>query len=132
MAVVRINAIEVPEGMGERIEMMFSKRLGAVDKEPGFLGFELLRPTGENERRYFVVTHWESAQDFENWVNSENFQHGHRGTGGPDQQGHRGTGGPEQQGHRGTGGPEQQHSAPVSTGAELLSFDVVLSSTPGQ
>ena len=107
--------------MGERIEMMFSKRLGAVDKEPGFLGFELLRPTGENERRYFVVTHWESAQDFENWVNSENFQHGHRGTGGP-----------EQQGHRGTGGPEQQHSAPVSTGAELLSFDVVLSSTPGQ
>ena len=107
--------------MGERIEMMFSKRLGAVDKEPGFLGFELLRPTGENERRYFVVTHWESAQDFENWVNSENFQHGHRGTGGPDQQG-----------HRGTGGPEQQHSAPVSTGAELLSFDVVLSSTPGQ
>ncbi|MCB0991505.1 MAG: antibiotic biosynthesis monooxygenase [Acidimicrobiales bacterium] len=110
MAVVRINAIEVPEGMGERIEMMFSKRLGAVDKEPGFLGFELLRPTGENERRYFVVTHWESAQDFENWVNSENFQHGHRGT----------------------GGPEQQHSAPVSTGAELLSFDVVLSSTPGQ
>ena len=118
--------------MGERIEMMFSKRLGAVDKEPGFLGFELLRPTSESERRYFVVTHWESAQDFENWVNSENFQHGHRGTGGPDQQGHRGTGGPEQQGHRGTGGPEQQHSAPVSTGAELLSFDVVLSSTPGQ
>ncbi|MCP4958256.1 MAG: antibiotic biosynthesis monooxygenase [Actinomycetia bacterium] len=107
MAVVRINAIEVPEGMGERIEQMFAKRLGTVDQEPGFLGFELLRPSGENERRYYVVTRWETDEAFDNWVNSENFQHGHRGAEGAGQQG-----------------------PPVSSGAELLSFDVVLSSQP--
>ncbi len=107
MAVVRINAIEVPEGMGERIEQMFAKRLGAVDKEPGFLGFELLRPTGDNESRYFVGTPWETGEAFDAWVNSENFQHGHQGAQGAGQQG-----------------------PPVSSGAELLSFDVVLSSQP--
>ena len=44
MSVVRINAIEVPEGMGEMLEERFAKRLGAVDGQPGFEGFELLRP----------------------------------------------------------------------------------------
>ena len=60
MAVVKINAIEVPEGAGRELEKRFANRLHAVDNQPGFLGFELLRPVA-GEQRYFVVTRWESA-----------------------------------------------------------------------
>lgn len=111
MSVVRINAIEVPEGMGDRVEAAFADRLGAVDKEPGFLGFDLLRPTGDNERRYFVVTHWETAEDFEAWRAGENFAKGHQGQGQPD-----------------SGASERPSGPPMTSGASLLEFDVVLRS----
>ena len=102
MTVVRINALSVPEGAGEMLEERFANRLQAVDQEPGFRRFELLRPTGDNENRYFVVTHWESAEHFDAWVASANFAKGHA----------------------------DSAKTPVSSGADLLEFDVVLSSTP--
>ena len=43
---------------------------------PGFRGFELLRPVA-GESRYFVVTHWDSDEDFQNWVKSAAFTRGH-------------------------------------------------------
>jgi heme-degrading monooxygenase HmoA len=102
MTVIRINAISVPEGGGPELEARFGKRLGAVDDRPGFLGFDLLRPTGDNEERWFVMTRWESPEAFQTWVDSQAFQHGHA---------------------RSEGG-----GRPVATGSELLEFDVVLSS----
>src|SRR5690606_37189631 len=57
--VVKINAIEVAEGRGPELEQRFAARAREVDNQPGFLGFELLRPV-KGETRYFVVTHWES------------------------------------------------------------------------
>ena len=48
MAVVKINAIEVPEGAGPELERRFAARHGSVTSAPGFLSFELLRPvTGD-------------------------------------------------------------------------------------
>jgi heme-degrading monooxygenase HmoA len=44
MAVVKINAIEVPPGAGPELEKRFAHRAHAVDNQPGFLGFQLLRP----------------------------------------------------------------------------------------
>ena len=67
--VVKINAIEVAEGRGPELEKRFAARAREVDNQPGFLGFELLRPI-KGETRYFVVTHWESDEAFQNWVNS--------------------------------------------------------------
>ena len=49
MSVVKINAIEVPEGMGAELEKRFGARVGEVEKMPGFEGFELLRPTGRRD-----------------------------------------------------------------------------------
>ena len=66
MSVIKINAIEVPEGQGPELESRFAARKHAVDSSPGFKGFQLLRPT-KGEDRYFVVTEWETADDFENW-----------------------------------------------------------------
>lgn len=102
MAVVKINAIEVPEGAGPELEKRFAERLHAVDSQPGFLGFELLRPvSGEN--RYFVYTRWETEEDFQAWAQ-----------------------GPAQQAHAG------ERAKPVASGASLLEFEVVQSSTPAQ
>jgi heme oxygenase (mycobilin-producing) len=100
MAVVKINAIEVPEGAGEELERRFADRHGAVDSAPGFLGFELLRPV-KGENRYFVYTRWESEEDFQAWAN-----------------------GPAKEAHAG------ERSKPVSTGASLLEFEVVQRSEP--
>jgi heme-degrading monooxygenase HmoA len=102
MSVIRINAITVPDEGGPELEERFRKRLGAVDEQPGFEGFDLLRPTGEKERRWFVMTRWASNDAFEAWVQSSAFGHGHA---------------------RSEGG-----GRPVATGSDLLEFDVVLSS----
>ncbi|MEV4200527.1 antibiotic biosynthesis monooxygenase family protein [Micromonospora globbae] len=95
MAVVKINAIDVPPGGGEELEKRFAARAGAVENSPGFLGFELLRPVG-GETRYFVYTKWESEEAYQAWA-----------------------AGPSRAAH---GGQQQR---PVATGATLLEFEVV-------
>ncbi|GAB1689925.1 antibiotic biosynthesis monooxygenase family protein [Krasilnikovia sp. M28-CT-15] len=95
MAVVKINAIEVPEGAGPELEKRFAARLGAVENAPGFLGFELLRPVA-GESRYFVYTRWETEEDFQAWST-----------------------GSGRQAHAG------ERSKPVASGASLLEFEVV-------
>jgi heme oxygenase (mycobilin-producing) len=131
VSIVRINAIEVPEGMGEMLEGRFAQRAGEVDKVPGFLGFDLLRPSDESNT-YFVITKWEDEAAFDGWLSSPAFQKGHAaekpaGAGG----GHPGGGHPgaESGGHPG-GGEAGERPAPVGTGSKLLSFDVVLSVLP--
>lgn len=100
MPVVKINAIEVPEGAGPELEKRFAARAGTVDTAPGFLGFELLRPVA-GDNRYFVYTKWETQEDFEAWAQ-----------------------GPARAAHAG------EARNPVSTGASLLEFEVVLRSDP--
>jgi heme oxygenase (mycobilin-producing) len=98
MAVVKINALEVPEGQGEELERRFASRHGSVEDAPGFLGFELLRPvSGEN--RYFVYTKWETEEDFQNWAQ-----------------------GPAKEAHA------RENQKPVASGASLLEFELVLES----
>lgn len=95
MAVVKINAIEVPEGSGPELEQRFANRLHAVDGQPGFISFELLRPVA-GETRYFVLTHWEDEASFQAWSS-----------------------GSAREAHSG------ERARPVSTGASLLEFEVV-------
>lgn len=100
MAVVKINAIEVPEGAGPELEKRFANRKHAVDGQPGFLGFQLLRPVS-GDTRYFVVTTWESDEAFEAWRK-----------------------GPAVEAHSGQHGPDAG-ARPVASGASLLEFEVV-------
>jgi heme-degrading monooxygenase HmoA len=102
MAVVKINAIKVPEGAGPELEQRFAARASAVKDSPGFLGFELLRPVAGDDR-YFVYTRWETEEAFQAW-----------------------RAGPSQAQHGQHGGAK-----PVSTGADLLEFEVVLSVDSG-
>ncbi|BBY33217.1 mycobilin-forming heme oxygenase MhuD [Mycolicibacter minnesotensis] len=96
MSVVKINAIEVPADAGPELEKRFANRAHAVENQPGFLGFQLLRPI-KGDDRYFVVTHWESDEAFQAWAQ-----------------------GPAVEAHAG------QRAKPVATGASLLEFEVVL------
>ena len=89
-------------GLGDRnvaeLEKRFAARKHAVDAEPGFEGFQLLRPTA-GEDRYFVVTTWATEEDFQNWK-----------------------GGRMPAAHA---AESEGRPAPVATGAELLEFEVV-------
>ena len=76
MSVVKINAIEVPEGAGPELEARFAARAGMVDNQPGFEEFMLLRPTSGDDR-YFVVTRWESEDAFQAWRSGQAFAHQH-------------------------------------------------------
>lgn len=81
MAVVKINAIEVPDGAGPELEQRFAARAGMVEQAKGFLGFELLRPkAGEN--RYFVYTKWASEEAYQAWATGA-MKQAHGGQGKP-------------------------------------------------
>lgn len=67
MTFVNITALAFPEGAQAEIERRFAARKKAVDSFEGFLGFELLRPV-IGEDRYFVVTRWDSRENYEKWV----------------------------------------------------------------
>ena len=77
MTVIKINAITVPEGSGDELAHRFAKRAGAVDGQPGFEGFELLRPT-DGRTTWLVVTRWKDEDSFNAWVSSPAFAHGHQ------------------------------------------------------
>ena len=123
MTVVKINAIEVPEGAGPELERRFAARAGAVEKSPGFEGFQLLRPV-EGETRYFVMTWWESEDAFQAWVNSQDFAKGHANAG-PPAGGPQGGGPPGGHGGGHPGGHGADAPKPVATGSSLLGFEVV-------
>ena len=97
MSVVKINAITPAEGRELQLEARFGSRAHEVENMEGFEGFELLRPV-EGDHRYYVYTQWRSEEDFQRWVNSDEFRKGHA---------------------------KREGEEPVATHATLLSFEVV-------
>ena len=108
MTVIKINAITVPEGSGTELARRFAARAGAVDGQAGFEGFELLEPT-DGRNVWLVVTRWRDQESFDAWVSSASFAHGHQGASAP-----------------------APHGGPVSTGAELWSYQVAQLAPPAQ
>jgi heme-degrading monooxygenase HmoA len=100
VSVIKINAITVPADSGDELAQRFAARAGAVDGQPGFEGFELLKPTDERTV-WLVLTRWRDDESFQAWVGSQSFQHGHAGADRP-----------------------AAHGGPMSTGAELWSYEV--------
>lgn len=101
--VVKINAITVPGEHSGEMARRFAERIGAVDSQDGFEGFELLRPTDDRET-WLVVSRWRDEESFQAWVKSPAFAHGHRGVAGAER--------------------------PLSMTAELWSYDVATSAEP--
>lgn len=101
---MKINAISVPPQAHEELEKRFANRAHTVDGTPGFLGFQLLRPV-KGEDRYFVVTQWEDEDSFAAWRDGDAVA-----------------------AHAAPEGAERPK--PVSSGADLLEFEVVLDVKP--
>jgi heme oxygenase (mycobilin-producing) len=76
---VMMNRMVVPEEHREKFEHMFATRAKAVDRRPGFVRAQILRPKHGNE--YIVMTHWESEAAFEGWVGSAEYKEGHQRVG---------------------------------------------------
>ncbi len=132
MTIIKINAITVPADSGDELAERFAARAGAVDDQPGFEGFELLKPT-DDRRQWLVVTRWADETAFQAWLESPAFAHGHRSEterGDDASSGHpHGQSGSDAGGHphgeSGKGGGEQ----PVGVDSEVWSYEIAGGST---
>lgn len=127
MTVIKINAITVPADSGDELAHRFAARAGAVDGQPGFEGFELLKPTDADRHVWLVVTRWKDEESFQAWVSSDNFAEGHARTAGAAQggQGHghgHDAAGAQADAHGGAGGEAPRK--PVGLSAELWNYEV--------
>jgi len=110
MTVVKINALEIPPQAGDEIVKRFTARMNSLADVPGFEGFELLRPTGEAETRWFVYTRWADQASYEGWRDGDGARNSHA------------------QPSEAEGGDAPQR--PVSMGATLLEFEVEVQAGP--
>lgn len=74
------NRIYVNADYSEKFEHTFLTRAGLVDKMPGFLYNQVLRPVNPGDP-YIILTYWENRRFFDDWVNSESFIKGHARSG---------------------------------------------------
>ena len=74
------NRIYVKPEYADAFEQRFRERAGLVDKMPGFISNQVLRPVNDGDP-YVVFTLWNSREDFLNWVRSDEFVKGHAQSG---------------------------------------------------
>jgi heme-degrading monooxygenase HmoA len=74
------NRIYVNQEFADAFEQRFRDRAGLVDKMPGFVSNQVLRPVNEGDP-YVVFTIWNSRDNFLNWVRSDEFVKGHAQSG---------------------------------------------------
>lgn len=103
MSVVKINALEIPPQASDEIVKRFTARMNSLADVAGFEGFELLRPTGDAEKRWFVYTRWADQSSYEAWRDGDGARASHASPEG-----------------------EAERPAPVSMGATLLEFEVAV------
>ncbi len=70
-----LNNIPVADEGRPVFEKRFLSRSGAIEKEPGFLAYRLLRPLASDT--YIVLTQWTGPGSFEAWKNSKAFKEAH-------------------------------------------------------
>jgi len=102
MTVVKINALEIPPQAGDEIVNRFTARMSSLENVAGFEGFELLRPTGETEQRWFVYTRWADQSSYEAWRDGDGARSSHAQD------------------------DDEAPRKPVSMGATLLEFEVAV------
>lgn len=74
---VAINYITCKEHYKSRFEELFKTRIKAIDKMPGFIFMNVLKPlNGDGD--YLIVSYWKSEDAFKDWTKSQNFIEGHK------------------------------------------------------
>ena len=77
MSYVVANRVFVKQEYIQEFEQRFKDRAGQIDKQPGFIRMEVLKPQSE-KTPYVVLIHWKDEQAFQNWVGSEDFKIAHQ------------------------------------------------------
>ncbi|MCG7873045.1 MAG: antibiotic biosynthesis monooxygenase [Candidatus Thiodiazotropha lotti] len=70
------NRVPVAEAYQEMFEARFQARSGQIDKQPGFVRMQVLKPSNP-DTPYIVLTSWQDRAAFENWVGSDDFRQAH-------------------------------------------------------
>jgi heme-degrading monooxygenase HmoA len=76
MQYVVANRVSVKPEYRADFEARFRRRAGEVDKQPGFVRMEILRPVSD-DGLYIVLTHWADQAAFEAWMQSDDFKAAH-------------------------------------------------------
>ena len=74
---VAINFIDCKDHYRGRFEELFGSRAKAIDRMPGFINMEVLKPI-DGKGEYLIMSHWDSEEAFKNWTTSPEFIEGHR------------------------------------------------------
>ncbi|MCF6228451.1 MAG: antibiotic biosynthesis monooxygenase [Planctomycetes bacterium] len=72
-----MNRFSVTPGREADFEEAFKGRAKLIDKMPGFIALDVMRPTGE-EGVFVSMARWESVEAFEGWTNSDQFKEAHK------------------------------------------------------
>lgn len=70
------NRVPVIPEYESMFEERFRKRAGQVEKQPGFIRMQILKPDTA-DTPYVVLTCWRDKQAFNQWVESEDFRAAH-------------------------------------------------------
>ena len=97
------NRVPVVAKWREQFEERFRQRAGQVEKQPGFLRMEIMRPV-EDDTPYLVMTVWQDEKAFLNWVKSEDFKAAHQNP-------------LPKEAYQGTGGGMEQHEIIITASA---------------
>lgn len=74
---VAINYISCTADYRARFEQLFATRAHAIDRLPGFISMQVLRPQKEQDD-YLVISHWQDETSFKAWTQSPEFIEGHK------------------------------------------------------
>jgi len=70
------NRVPVASGWEENFEERFRQHAGQIDKQPGFVRMQILKPDSE-KTPYIMLTTWQDKTSFESWVGSVDFKLAH-------------------------------------------------------
>lgn len=73
---VAINYITCEASYHARFEELFATRAKAIDRMPGFVEMQVLKPNQQGD--YLIVSHWASEEAFQQWTKSPEFLEGHK------------------------------------------------------
>ncbi len=74
---VAINYITCKPHYKSRFEHLFATRAKAIDRMPGFIRMQVLRPTQDGQD-YLIMSNWRDEESFRAWTKSGEFLEGHQ------------------------------------------------------
>ncbi|WP_462413085.1 antibiotic biosynthesis monooxygenase family protein [Neobacillus sp. Marseille-QA0830] len=75
----QIKKFVVKEGFSQQIVERFSKRGGLVEKQPGFIGRDVLvKKSRRGDEEVMVMMRWETEEAWKNWEKSPEHIAGHK------------------------------------------------------